>query len=321
MEGGAFRQGINEGEVRRLIQELVDVPRVWNADPTASWVDALSSVRLGLRDPKEVEDSYNGDLDGFASFFPRYRAELAARHLIDFHEMIYLAIELMVMNPELRAHNQKFARVVLADEFQDLNPAHILLLRLLSAPGHGVFGVGDDDQTIFGFSAPLLNGSSILTATFPGAKHHALTTNYRCPADVVRAASNLLTRNRIRVAKTIQPSSNNAMGSDKLSIVSAPYAVQPTISAVQRHLNDGALAEDIVVLTRVNSLQLPVAIGLRDIGIPVNAEIGSHFLDGSGVKAALAWFSLGATGEPFRSRDLEIALGRPSRGVSPKMRR
>ena len=152
MEGGAFRQGINEGEVRRLIQELVDVPRVWNADPTASWVDALSSVRLGLRDPKEVEDSYNGDLDGFASFFPRYRAELAARHLIDFDEMIYRAIELMVTNPELRAHNQKFARVVLADEFQDLNPAHILLLRLLSAPGHGVFGVGDDDQTIFGFS-------------------------------------------------------------------------------------------------------------------------------------------------------------------------
>jgi len=38
------------------------------------------------------------------------------------------------------------------DEFQDLTPAHLLLIRLLSAPGYDCFGVGDDDQVIYGYS-------------------------------------------------------------------------------------------------------------------------------------------------------------------------
>ena len=42
--------------------------------------------------------------------------------------------------------------MMLVDEFQDLTPAHLLLVRLLSAPGGAVFGVGDDDQTIYGYN-------------------------------------------------------------------------------------------------------------------------------------------------------------------------
>ena len=41
---------------------------------------------------------------------------------------------------------------MLVDEFQDLTPAHLLLIRLLASPGGAVFGVGDDDQTIYGYN-------------------------------------------------------------------------------------------------------------------------------------------------------------------------
>ena len=38
---------------------------------------------------------------------------------------------------------------------------------------------------------------------FPGGTHHALATNYRCPAPVVAATRNLLSYNRRRIDKEI----------------------------------------------------------------------------------------------------------------------
>ena len=317
---GASRSTLKDNEVSRLIKEMADIPRTRNADPVSSWVEALSTVRLGLQDPQKVEASYGGEIDGFASFFPRYRAKLESLQLLDFDEMIYGAIELMLSDPRLRAQNQKRARVVLADEFQDLNPAHILLLRLLSEPGLGVFGVGDDDQTIYGYSGASPEWLVRFNDFVPGSQHHALQVNYRCPAPVVRAAANLLTRNRVRVTKKIVPGARNLTEPDRLRVISAQSATKPTIAAVKECLDIGSAPEDVVVLSRVNALLQPVAVGLRALGIPVNSEKGPRFLEGSGVKAALAWFSLGTTKESLRSSDIDVALQRPSRGMNLKTR-
>jgi DNA helicase II / ATP-dependent DNA helicase PcrA len=62
------------------------------------------------------------------------------------------AVELLLADGEFRRAEQARHRHLLVDEFQDLTPAHVLLLRLLAAPGYDVFGVGDDDQTIYGHS-------------------------------------------------------------------------------------------------------------------------------------------------------------------------
>ena len=41
-----------------------------------TWIEALSLARLGLRSPERVESLYDGDVEGFADVFPRYRREL-----------------------------------------------------------------------------------------------------------------------------------------------------------------------------------------------------------------------------------------------------
>ena len=60
-------------------------------------------------------------------------------------------------------------RSLLVDEFQDLNPAHLLLLRLLSAPGFDCFGVGDDDQVLYGYSGATPKFLIDFADYFPGA--------------------------------------------------------------------------------------------------------------------------------------------------------
>jgi DNA helicase-2/ATP-dependent DNA helicase PcrA len=107
---GARVSTLDELQVRRILSDMVKFPRRANTDPAAAWIDALSMVRLGLRDPSEVEAEFNGDVDGFADFFDGYRAELRSRGAVDFDDQIYAAIEALLREPETRAAAQASCR-------------------------------------------------------------------------------------------------------------------------------------------------------------------------------------------------------------------
>ena len=132
---------LDEPDVRRILGRLVETPRKLNVDPIAPWIDALGLVRLGLIDPATVELRYGGDVDGLADVYPRYLASLEREGAVDFDGQIHRAIHVLLAQPAARRAAQRASRILLVDEFQDLTPAHLLLVRLLAAPGGAVFGV------------------------------------------------------------------------------------------------------------------------------------------------------------------------------------
>ncbi len=308
---------IDEPEVRRLIGKLVKFPRVRNADPVATWIEALSLTRLGLVDPDEVESRYDGEVDGFADAFARYRETLASHGQVDFDEQIVRAIELLLRDPDARAAAQRSCRLLLVDEFQDLTPAHLLLVRLLAGPDAAVFGVGDDDQTIYGYNGADPTWLIDFGDLFPGAGAHPLEVNYRCPAGVVRAADTLLRHNRRRVPKTIR--ANQPDGDGFLVAPSTGDSVTITVQAVTTAIGAGSSARDIAVLTRVNSLQAPVQVALRAAGIATSGGVGSEFLERTAVRATLAWLRLARAAGEFSVADVGEALRRPTRSLHPRI--
>ncbi len=172
---------LDEREVRRLVAELVPAqPRRLNTDPIGPYLEALSLVRLGLRDPEEVE-AERDDVPGLAAAFDPYRRQLAAAGAVDFDEQVYGAVELLLRDGDRRREAQARCRHLLVDELQDLTPAHVLLLRLLAAPGLDVFGVGDDDQVIYGHAGADPGFLLDFARLFPGAADHPLEVNYRLP--------------------------------------------------------------------------------------------------------------------------------------------
>lgn len=197
------REVITERAQREILDGLLRVGRQPNQDPFAPYLEALAEVRLGLRDPATVEAA-RGDVDGFTELFDRYRAALAERRVLDFDEQIYRALELLLGDAELRREVQRVGTHLLVDEFQDLTPAFLLLVRLVAGPPMQVFAVGDDDQTIYRYAGASPDFLVRFDRWFPGAEHHALEVNYRCPTDVVTAASHLLSHNTARVPKTIR---------------------------------------------------------------------------------------------------------------------
>jgi len=311
---------IDEGEVRRILDGLVDLPRRANTDPAVAWIEALSAVRLGLQAPAEVEAEFGGDVDGLPEVFDRYRRLLADRRLVDFDEQVYRAIEVLLTDPAARKAARHSCRAMLVDEFQDLTPAHLLLVRLLAGPEGAVFGVGDDDQTIYGYSGASPEWLIDFRRFFPTAGEHPLHVNYRCPVSVVEAARTLLTHNQRRVQKRIVATPGRARAEGELEVMTSESPLTATVDRVARLVADGTAPADVAVLTRVNASLAPVQVGLVHRRVPVQAAVDASYLSRGAVQAALAWLRLAVSSpEHLAGTDVALAARRPSRALSPKV--
>jgi DNA helicase-2/ATP-dependent DNA helicase PcrA len=306
---------IEEAAVRELLSTLVEVPRKVETDPVAPWLEALGRIRLGFQHPDDVIGDLP-DVVGLEDVSIRYRELLSERNEADFDEQVIGAIDRLMSDAAFRHRTQRFARLLLVDEFQDLTPAHMLLFRLLSGPAGEVFGVGDDDQTIYGYAGATPEWLVRFNEFFPGSSMHALEVNYRCPTEVVSAASNLLSRNALRVDKRIRPRPSAVDDRSALRVMAGdePAALQTAARVVE--LLETAPPTDLAVLSRVNASLAPVQVLLRHHGIATNGGVDRRFLTRAAVGAALAWLSVGTARDgALRSADLRHAARRPKRGM------
>jgi DNA helicase II / ATP-dependent DNA helicase PcrA len=323
--GGAGRlRVLNEMEARRHIEATFEIRRRSNTDVLAPYLEALSAIRLRLMDPSEAEARFP-DAAGIAGGFDRYRSSLAEAGALDFDEQIYGAIEILVTQPDARETVRARCRSLLVDEFQDLNPAHLLLLRLLSAPGFDCFGVGDDDQVLYGYSGATPKFLIDFADYFPGATPYALETNYRCPPDVVDGASSLLSYCSERIDKVIRsaPARTDAVGHDPSGLVMLrepqDQLATRTVRTIDGWLAAGHDPTDMAVLARVNSALLPVLVGLSESGIACESSLTPRVLDRTGIRVALAYLRMGNDPERIRIDDVRETIRRPSRRIAPNV--
>jgi DNA helicase-2/ATP-dependent DNA helicase PcrA len=326
--GGQGRLRVLEDPaVRDLVQSVFEVPRQANTDTVVPYTDGLSAVRLRLTPPAQVEKEIP-DAQGLANGFDSYRRALAEAGAVDFDEQIYRAIEILLQDPDARSAAQGRSRHLLVDEFQDLNAAHMLLIRLLCAPAYNCFGVGDDDQVIYGYSGATPEYLINFDKYFAGAHNYALEVNYRCPPAVVRAATCVLSYNTNRIAKTIRtppdrtddvPNDNPLIqGQGPVAVVKAPADELPThaVSTISSWIGSGVPLEEIAVLSRVNSTLLPIQIALSEAGIPCTAPLDGRALERTGIRTALAYLRMGLAPAALRREDVLQTIRRPSRGIA-----
>ena len=315
---------IDEREIRDRIQPHLTLRLRANTDALRPYLEALEEVSLGLRAPEQVEKQ-RGDVDGFATMYQHYRDGLERDDTIDFDGQIAGAIESLLREPELRHALQRECRHLLVDEFQDLRPAHLLLVRLVAAPAYDVFGVGDDDQVIYGYSGADPDFLINFAGFFPGAGDHPLEVNYRCPPKVVDGARMLLSHNRRRVEKVMRAGRSEAADRGETLEIERPTAEQIAPRAtdlIEAWLGAGIAPDAIAVLCRVNAGLLPVQVLAHDRGLPVTPAVGEQFLRRTGVRSALAYLRLAGAasdGNTLRGTDLAEVARRPNRRITARM--
>lgn len=129
-----------------------------------------------------------------ASVYQAYQLRLQKARMLDFRDLISGAIELLQSNGPLRDKLRAQFRLILVDEFQDVDPAQFELLQLV-APSETrprLVVVGDPDQSIYGFRGTVPRLLSRDFAAVYGSATLRLEDCHRCSQEALDGGERLL---------------------------------------------------------------------------------------------------------------------------------
>jgi len=256
--------------MRSAILQHTELPTLRNKDPLDAFLAGLRRAKMELPALSTVTVEYGDRIYPFEPIFYSYLKQQLNTNFLDFDDMIYLAIRLLLENNSLRHIYQSRFEFVLVDEFQDLNEAQLLLLQIISLPENNIFAVGDDDQMIYGFRGADVKHIVEFDKRFPISSNHVLNTNYRSSQMIVRHSGWLINHNIDRVSKNIQPRNDAQIGKFEVSghnslFEQADYAAKWLVNHKKEHKLNW---RDYAVLYRYNAYQFPIAVILDAMGVP-----------------------------------------------------
>ena len=120
-----------------------------------------------------------------ASLIETYERLLHNRGLIDFDDMVLIALDLIRQHQFVRSALEARFPFLVVDEYQDLGyPLHLMVRSLMNSTGVEVFAVGDPDQSIYGFTGADPKYLREI-ADYPTVKQVQLGMNYRSAQEII----------------------------------------------------------------------------------------------------------------------------------------
>lgn len=207
---------------------------------------------------------------------PMYSAyeELLKKHeKIDFEDMINNAIEALDDNRSLRADVYDH---ILIDEYQDISAQRYKLIKKLLErnPKCKLFCVGDDWQSIMGFSGSNLNFFVNFAKFFEHPAITKISTNYRSVKSIVDAGADLIKNNSS--CQIQKPTLSNREEVRPIRVLRSPHrkkyegnyhrqTAEDCFSRITNYIKRGYSPRDILLLTRC--MRTRVAHGYRFLSI------------------------------------------------------
>jgi DNA helicase-2/ATP-dependent DNA helicase PcrA len=231
------------------------------------------------------------------------RARLYAQHdeflrdaaRLDFGGMQYELWKLMASNDAVRARIARRYDHVLVDEFQDTTWVQLELLRLLTMDHGNIAGVGDDDQSIYGFRGASAGSILHFERRFGPATRVELELNYRCAEpiiDAARAVVQMIPDSR-RVPKELRAAPTNAPGEVRFWKGENEVAeVQAIVGEIERLISEQNVPpREICVLGASRSKLRKLADRLGAHGVPYEmAE--RDFFKRFEIRVPLSWLKV-----------------------------
>lgn len=161
--------------------------------------DNRNDKRKDNRNDNRKDNSHA--IENIMEIYEEYCDMLKSLRKLDFDDMIRCCYDMLISNPRLLQKWQGFFSHLLVDEFQDINRLQYQVLKLLAAPDNHIFGVGDDDQSIYAFRGASPTVMQEFLNDYPDGRQIFLDINYRSTRPIVLAADKVISCNRQRIAK------------------------------------------------------------------------------------------------------------------------
>ncbi|MGH7631577.1 MAG: UvrD-helicase domain-containing protein [Gemmatimonadales bacterium] len=214
-----------------------------------------------------------------ADQFARYRDALRARNLVDFDDIIVLTETLLREHSAIAVERSRRWDAILVDELQDLSTAHYAIVRKLSRAGC-LFGVGDDEQSIYGWAGADPQVLKRFQADFDIKEPIVIEENRRCSSRILDVARKLIARNPTLFDKTIASARDGEHDVEVHEFETEAEEASWIITDIVRDQAATGLAwGEYAVLYRKHEAARGLEPALLDAGLPCRLARGQALLD------------------------------------------
>ncbi len=275
----------------------------------AADVYAAAARRLG-RDPSP-------GIDEVAGYYARYEQSKRRARLLDFDDLLWWCGDALDTDDDFAAEQRWRFRHLFVDEFQDVSPAQLRLVRGWLGDRLDLTVVGDPDQAIFSFTGADPTGLTDFQRLFPGARLVRLDRNYRSTPQIVAAAEALLADGGLRRARR-----DAVQGEGPVPVITDYDTEGDEAEGVARKIRaartPGMPWSAFAVLYRINAQSAAFEAALAAEGIPSRVRGEGRFLARPAVRAVL---DAPARGRHRRSRSAAHRAPHRPRAARPRRRK
>ena len=258
-----------------------------------------------------------------AEAYRQYQGRLQRANAFDFDDLIFSAVAVLQLFPDVAEHYRRRFRHILVDEYQDTNHAQYTLVKELVGPGAPELPagqlcvVGDADQSIYAFRGATIRNIEEFERDYPDARTIILEQNYRSTQTILTAANAVIARNAGRRAKNLW--TDAGQGDPIVAYVADDEHDEASFIAneIDRLTDDeGVKPSDVAVFYRTNAQSRSVEEVFIRVGMPYRVVGGTKFYERREVRDALAY--LRALANPTDEVSLRRVLNVPKRGIGDR---
>lgn len=275
----------------------------------------ISRAKERLIPAEHFGDHYSGFVEDIVGrVYALYEEKLRLNRALDFDDLLMSCVRLLQQSEDALARYQNRFRHILVDEFQDVNYAQYILVKLLAGERRNVTVVGDDDQSIYMFRGAEVGLMLDFERDYPNSTVVKLEQNYRSTSTILEAAHAVVSNNRGRKPKKLWTAIKGGPLLRRHEAANEQEEAYYVLQWVRDQTRQGQRRlRDYAVLYRTNAQSRPFEEVFINFGLPYRIVGGVRFYERKEIKDVVAY--LRVVHNPADSVSLRRILNVPARGI------
>lgn len=300
--------------MKRILKELELDEKVFQPKTVLGYISRAKDAMQSPEDfAEEAAKSHDPRLKYMAKAYAEYSKRLKSADAVDFDDLIYLTVRLLMENSEVLEYYQRFFRYVLVDEYQDTSKLQYKLVSTLAGEYNNICVVGDDDQSIYRFRGATIENILSFEETYKNARTIKLEQNYRSTAHILGAANAVIRHNTGRKGKELWTDLGDG-DKPKLYIAESDNEEAQYVAArIIYGVSSGMKWKDFAVLYRMNAQSNRLEYAFKRNNIPYRVVGGMRFFDRAEIKDVTSYLSV--VQNPTDDLRLLRIVNNPPRGI------
>lgn len=230
--------------------------------------------------------------DQIADIMKEYEVRKRARAFLDYDDILAIVAKALAESDGLVDYVASICRYMLVDEMQDTNPLQWALLEPLKERV-GLFCVGDDAQSIYGFRGADFENIHHFKERVPNAEIFKLEKNYRSTQEILDLSNWLLDESEIKYDKRLDAHRGEGI-KPKMHIFPNEFdeAKWIAIDIKERHYLQGNKWSDHMVLVRSSFAARSIEAACIAANVPYRFIGGMKLLETAHVKDLMSLLRL-----------------------------